>query len=85
MRQVLKSVWRVFRKGDNLLLLLCVLTSAFGCLVIASATNSRDSSRYVLIQMGAIALGVMLYVAVSAINIDFISEWWYSMWACCCS
>lgn len=75
MRQILKSIWNVFRKGDNILLLLCVLTSAFGCLVIASATNARDSGRYLVIQIGAIALGVMLYVAVSAINIDFIAEY----------
>ena len=75
MRQLMKSVWNVFRKGDNLLLLLCVLTSAFGCLVIASATDSRGSARYLIIQIGAILIGVLLYVAVSAINIDFIAEY----------
>ena len=75
MRQLMKDIWTVFRKGDNFLLLLCVMTSAFGCLVISSATNARDSARYLIIQICAILLGVMVYVAVSAINIDFIAEY----------
>lgn len=67
-------LWDTFRKGDNILLLLCVMTSAFGCLCIASATNYRGYLRYVLIQVAAIGLGVFLYVLVSSISLDFISE-----------
>ena len=74
MRRVLQSIWNVFRKGDLILLLLCVVTSAFGCLCIASATNHHETLRYVIIQAAAIILGVICYVGVSAIDLDFVSE-----------
>ena len=67
----LKSFWR---KGDLVLLLLCVITSAFGCLMIASAKNYAGFTRYLVIQIAAVALGVFLYMIVSSINADFISE-----------
>ena len=56
------------------LLLLCVVASAVGCLFIASATAHTNTIRYLIVQVGAIALGVVFYVAVSAIDLDFISE-----------
>ncbi len=74
MRRILQSVWNVFRRGDLVLLLLCVVTSAFGCLCIASATNHNETIRYVIIQAAAIILGIMCYVGVSAIDLDFVSE-----------
>ena len=74
MRRILQKIWTVFRKGDLILLLLCLVTSAFGCLCIASATNYRGFTHYLLIQGAAIVLGVICYVAVSAIDLDFVSE-----------
>lgn len=74
MRRILQSVWNVFRRGDLVLLLLCVVTSAFGCLCIASATNHNETIRYVIIQAAAIVLGIICYVGVSAIDLDFVSE-----------
>ncbi len=68
-------LWDTFRKGDIVLLFICLLTSAFGCLCIASATAHTGSIRYLIIQIVAIALGVLLYVLVSAINLDFIAEY----------
>ncbi|MBQ7416404.1 MAG: FtsW/RodA/SpoVE family cell cycle protein [Oscillospiraceae bacterium] len=74
MRRALQKIWNVFMKGDLILLLLCVVASAFGCLCIASATNHHETIRYVIVQAAAIVLGVMCYVAVSAIDLDFVSE-----------
>ena len=74
MRKVLRYIWQVFRRGDMVLLLLCLAASAFGCVMIASATAHSGSARYLTIQIGAIILGVIMYVAVSAIDLDFISE-----------
>lgn len=74
MHRILQSVWNVFRRGDLILLLLCVVTSAFGCLCIASATNHNETIRYVVIQAAAILLGIICYVGVSAIDLDFVSE-----------
>lgn len=74
MRRALQAAWNVFRKSDLILLLLCVVTSAFGCLCIASATNHHETIRYVIVQVAAIALGIVCYVGVSAIDLDFVSE-----------
>ena len=74
MRQYLQEFKDFGRKGDILLLLMLLFTSAFGCLVIASATNDMGSTRFLIIQIGAIALGVLFYIAVSAIDLEFLSE-----------
>ena len=39
------------------LLLLCLITNAFGVIMISSATNHRGSLRYVIIQIAAALLG----------------------------
>lgn len=76
MHRVVRRFWDAFRKGDLILLLLCVVATAFGCLMIASATNGYDAgaARYLVIQIGAAIAGITAYVAVSAIDTDFFSE-----------
>ena len=56
------------------LLLLCLGTSAFGCLMIASTTNYMGYVRYVSMQILAILLGVGAYAIVSSIDIRGIAE-----------
>lgn len=56
------------------LLFLCVATSAFGCLVIASATNYINYVRYVSVQIFAIVAGIIAYAIVSSIDIRGIAE-----------
>ncbi len=74
MGQYFSELKNFFRKGDMILLLLCLLTSAFGCLIIASTTNYTGATRYLLVQGAAITLGVLVYAVVSAIDADFIAE-----------
>ncbi len=74
MRRILYELKEFFRKGDMVLLLLCLATSAFGCLIIASTTNHSGSTRYLVVQGAAIALGVLVYAVFSCIDADFISE-----------
>ncbi|MBQ8579178.1 MAG: FtsW/RodA/SpoVE family cell cycle protein [Oscillospiraceae bacterium] len=74
MRQFLWELKNFWRKGDLVLLLLIVLTSAFGCLVIASTTDHTGSIRYVIVQAAAIVIGIGAYAVVSSINADFIAE-----------
>lgn len=62
------------RKADHVLLLLCVVATAFGCLVISSATNAEGSIRYVLVQILAAVIGISLFFVVSSIDADFFSE-----------
>ncbi len=74
MRQILQELRDFFRKGDMLLLLLCVVTTAFGCLVISSTTQTMGSARYIIIQILVALVGVLVYAVVSSIDADFISE-----------
>ena len=63
-----------FRKGDMILLIMCLSISAFGCVIIASANNYRGFSRYVLVQIAAIILGVLFFAIMSSIDLEFFSE-----------
>ena len=74
MRRLMRRIWNAFRRSDLVLLLLCVVTSIYGCVVIASTTAHSGSSRYLIIQIGAIIIGIISYVAVSAVDLDFVSE-----------
>ncbi len=74
LRRYLLRFAEAFRKGDLVLLLLCLVTTAFGCLVIASATNTSGSARYIIIQIGAAIAGIIAYVAMSSIDTEVFSE-----------
>lgn len=60
------------------LLVICLITSAFGFIAIASATNAPkfvgNGPRYVIIQIAATILGVIMYAVISSIDIDAMSE-----------
>ena len=76
MRHYLVRFWDAFKKGDLLLLLLCVVATAFGCLMIASATNASYDGpiHYLIRQIPAAATGIIIYVLISSVNTEFFSE-----------
>ena len=74
MRRFFQELLDFFRKGDMVLLALCLITTAYGCVVIASTTSTMGSVRYVLVQMFAASLGVLLYAIISSIDLDFFFE-----------
>ena len=77
MRDLGRELKNFFRKGDMVLLVMCLALSAFSCLVIASVTNAEkfgSSTRYIIIQMGATGLGVLAYAFMSSIDLEFFSE-----------
>ena len=78
MRQFFQELRDFPKKGDMILLLLCLIVSAFGCVAIASATSAEkfgdNNIKYVIIQLAATLLGVMAYALVSSIDIDAMSE-----------
>lgn len=74
MRRYLQEVKSFFHKGDMILLFLCLLTSAFGCMMIASATNPVGYTRFVIVQIAAVALGVVFYMLMSSLDLEFLSE-----------
>ena len=74
MRRYLFELKNFFRKGDLILLLMCLITSTFGCIIICSATNPIGFSRYLTVQIAAIVLGVMFYMMTSSLDVDTLSE-----------
>ena len=78
MRRFIQELMDFPKKGDFVLLLLCLITSAFGCIAIASCTAAEKfgdgSIKYVIIQLLAIGLGVLVYAVMSSIDIESMSE-----------
>ena len=74
MRDFTRELKSFFRKGDMVLLVMCLAISAFGCLIIASTNNYRDFTRYVIVQVAAIGLGVLSYAIMSSVDLEFFSE-----------
>lgn len=74
MRRIWNGITEFYRRGDLLLLFLCVVTSVFGIIVIASATRYSGSSHYLVVQAAALLLGIILYVAVSLLDIEILAE-----------
>ncbi len=78
MRRFWEELRNFTKKGDMVLLVICLITSAFGFIAIASATNAPkfvgNGPRYIIIQIAATILGVIMYAVISSIDIDAMSE-----------
>ena len=78
MRRFIQELKDFPKKGDFVLLLLCLITAAFGCIAIASTTSAEKfgsgSIKYVIIQLMAVGLGVVVYAIMSSIDIESMSE-----------
>ena len=77
MRRFLEELKDFTKKGDMFLLVLCLIVAAFGCVCITSATSADkfgNNLQYILIQLLAICLGVVMYVVISSIDLDILSE-----------
>lgn len=74
MKRYLQHLTKSIRQGDWILLILCLVTTAFGCLIIASATNYLNSFRYIGMQLAGAAIGVLAYALVSAVDAEKLLE-----------
>ena len=75
MRKFLQEFFDFFRKGDMILLALCILTTVFGLVIISSVTNHIGATRFVIIQLVAALIGIFLYAVISSIDLDAIMEY----------
>ena len=84
MRQYLQDLKNAIRKGDMVLLFLLLATTTFGCIMIASAKNYVGSTRFVIIQVVAAGLGVLMYFLVSSVDVTVLSErrMWLAVFNC---
>ena len=77
MRDFIRELKQFFRKGDMVLLILCLATSAIGCVIIASVTNAPkfgNSLRYIGLQIASTLLGLLAFAVFSSIDADTFSE-----------
>ena len=77
MRQFFEELKDFFKKGDMVLLILCLITSGFGVVIIASATSAakfEGNMRYIVVQLLAIFIGVVIYALFSSLDMEFLQE-----------
>ncbi len=78
MRRFLDELKDFSKKGDMVLLVLCLIVAGFGLVCMASATSAEKfegNLRYIIIQSVAILLGVGMYAVASSIDVEFLSEY----------
>ena len=72
MQNMKEKISRYFQTMDYLLLILALCCSAFGLVLIFSATHAMDggSARYMAIQTLAILLGLVGFTIISSIDLE---------------
>lgn len=79
--RLMKAIQYIVKKADMVLLGLCLVCTAFGIVLIASATNYLESAtqmRRVIIQAAGAAMGVGAYFVLSNIDMEHVCEkWWW--------
>ena len=75
MRKFFREFLDFFRKGDMILLGLCLLTTIAGVVIVASVTKYMHEPRFVVIQIAAALIGVLLFAVISSIDLDAIMEY----------
>lgn len=74
MQRLVRLFQNFIRKGDMVLLFLCLLTTGFGCVIIASATSYMGSTRPLTVQFAATFIGVVMYILLTNFSVDALSE-----------
>ena len=77
MHRYLEELKDFSKKADWVLLIMCLITSGFGLVIIASATSAEkfgNNIRYIAFQSLAIVLGVIIFALISSIDMDFLQE-----------
>ena len=75
MRKFTQELLDFFRKGDMILLGLCLLLTIIGVVIISSTTAWMGATRFVVIQLVAAMIGIFLFAVISSIDLDAIMEY----------
>ena len=77
--QPVRTLKDFFKKGDVVLLCLCILASLMGLVLIYSATQYSDSlDSYPKKHIMFLCIGIVAYVWVTFIDIEYLMEkWWW--------
>ena len=74
MRLFFRPILRFLSEADVLLLVLCLLSSIYGIILVASSTAALPPGNYVNVQIGAVVIGVALFVLLTYVDIDIIAD-----------
>lgn len=74
MSALFSPIREFFRKGDLILLSLCLLASGFGMVLIFSATRWEDNNKALVIQLVGIVLGIIAYVILTFVDFQLFTE-----------
>lgn len=74
MNTLLSPFQEFFRKGDLLLLSLCLAASGFGLALIYSATRYNENNTAIVIQLFGILLGVVVYMLLTFVDFQLFTE-----------
>lgn len=75
-----RSIKDFFKKGDVLLLVLCLIASLAGLVLIYSATRYSEARQDdVFKQALFICMGVVIYVILTFIDVEFLLEKWWKV------
>ena len=73
----LRSILADFvQQADLVLLGLCCASTLYGIVLIYSATRYVNSTRHVPVQLVAMLLGVVVYIAVSMVDLEILMKKW---------
>ena len=78
-KRLKESILEIVQQADLILLGLCCAASVFGIAMIYSATryNAPTDNRKIIVQTAALLIGVVVYFAISMIDLEIlISKWW---------
>lgn len=73
MKKLASRITGILKKGDMILLSLCVVATLFGIVMIYAATAWEGSTRYIVVQTGALIAGIVIYFALTAFDIDILA------------
>jgi len=76
MGRVRETLHDVLRQTDAVLLALCVASTLYGMVLIASATSFRGTLKYVAVQGLGLLIGLALYLFLSSIDIFELAKKW---------
>ena len=78
MKKLLPLLRDFVRRADMFLFTMSVICAVYGIIVIASATQSyaNGSAQYVIVQTLALGLGVLLFIAMTVIDVDIFVQHW---------
>jgi len=71
---LLSPIREFLRKGDLVLLGLCLTASAYGLLLVYSATRFENNNKALLVQLVGIVLGVAAYVILTYVDFQLFTE-----------